>query len=141
MLFRSTDWSALPLLILLYISTHQADHFPGTGKLDESGGDAAAGTNINIPLPAGCGDGEYETVFREVIVPAVKRFKPQLIMVSAGYDGHWADGLATMQVSIGGFAKIAGIIKELAEEVCGGRTVLCLEGGYNLTVLSASVRA
>jgi len=126
---------------VLYISTHQAEHYPGTGRVDETGEGKAAGGNINIPLPAGCGDDEYETVFGEIIVPAVKRFKPQLIMVSAGYDGHWLDGLATMRLSIGGFAKIAGIIKEVADEVCGGRTVLCLEGGYNLTVLSAAVRA
>jgi acetoin utilization deacetylase AcuC-like enzyme len=126
---------------VLYVSTHQSGHFPGTGKVDETGGGAAVGTNINIPLPAGCDDCEYEMVFREIVVPAVRRYKPQLIMVSAGYDAHWADGLATMQVSIGGFAKIAGIIKDLADEVCDGRTVLCLEGGYNLTVLSAAVRA
>ncbi len=126
---------------VLYISTHQAEHFPGTGKVEESGRSKAAGTNINIPIPAGCGDGEYETVFGEIIAPAVRRFKPQLIMVSAGYDGHWADGMATMQLSISGFAMITGIIKELADELCGGRTVFCLEGGYNLTVLSAAVRA
>jgi acetoin utilization deacetylase AcuC-like enzyme len=96
---------------------------------------------MNIPLPAGCGDGEYETVFREIIVLAVRRFKPQLMMISAGYDAHWADGLAMMRVSINGFAKITGMIKEMAEELCDGRTVLCLEGGYNLTVLSAAVRA
>ena len=126
---------------VLYVSIHQSGHFPGTGGLEESGASNAAGSNINIPLPAGCGDGEYKAVFGEIIVPALRRFKPQLIMVSAGYDAHWADGLATMQVSIGGFAAITGIIKGLAEELCDGRIVLSLEGGYNLTVLSAAVRA
>ena len=126
---------------VLYVSIHQSGHFPGTGGLEESGASNAAGSNINIPLPAGCGDGEYKAVFGEIIVPALRRFKPQLIMVSAGYDAHWADGLATMQVSIGGFAAITGIIKGLAEELCDGRIVLSLEGGYNLTVLSAVVRA
>jgi len=126
---------------VLYISTHQAAHFPGTGKVEETGGGKAGGSNINIPLPAACGDNEYEKVYGEIVVPAVKRFKPQLIMVSAGYDGHWADGLAMMRLSIGGFAMIAGIIKKLADEVCDGRIVLSLEGGYNLTVLSAAVRA
>jgi acetoin utilization deacetylase AcuC-like enzyme len=126
---------------VLYISTHQSHFFPGTGSIEETGGKAARGTNVNIPLPAGCGDGEYTRVFDQVVVPLVRRFKPQLVMVSAGYDGHWADGLAMMQLSITGFARIVRVIKEMADEVCRGHTVFCLEGGYNLTVLSASVRA
>jgi acetoin utilization deacetylase AcuC-like enzyme len=126
---------------VLYVSTHQSDFFPGTGGIEEAGDGAAEGTNVNIPLPAGCGDSEYTRVFEEVIVPLVRRFEPQLVMVSAGYDGHWADGLAMMQLSITGFARIAGIIKDMADQMCDGRMVFCLEGGYNLTVLSASVRA
>lgn len=126
---------------VLYISVHQSNFYPGTGSIDDTGNGAARGTTVNIPLPAGCGDSEYVKVFEQVIVPAVRCFNPRLILVSAGYDAHWADGLALIQVSITGFAKIAGIIKGVADEVCGGRTVLCLEGGYNLTVLSAAVRA
>ena len=109
--------------------------------MDETGEAAATGTTLNIPLPAGCGDKEYKEVFEQVIAPVVRRFKPRLIMVSAGYDGHWSDGLAGMQLSITGFAQIIEIIKQMAEEMCGGRIVLSLEGGYNLTALSASVRA
>jgi len=126
---------------LLYISTHQYPHYPGTGKIDETGTGAATGTTVNIPLPVGCGDVQYKEAFEQVVIPVTRRFKPQLIMVSAGYDGHWSDGLASMQLSITGFAQIAGYIKKLADEVCDGHLVLSLEGGYNLTALSASVRA
>ncbi|HEY55540.1 MAG TPA: histone deacetylase [Dehalococcoidia bacterium] len=126
---------------VMYISTHQYPFYPGSGDLNESGGGAAEGTTINIPLPAGCGDGEYLAVFEKVIVPAARRFQPQLILVSAGYDNHWADPLALMEVSVSGFAKIAGVIKGLADELCRRRLVFTLEGGYNLDALAASVKA
>ncbi len=126
---------------VMYISTHQYPFYPGTGDFKETGGGAAKGTTINIPLPAGCGDGEYLPVFEQVIVPAAKRFQPQLILVSAGYDNHWADPLALMQVSVTGFAQMARVIKGLADELCGGRLVFTLEGGYNLNALAASVKA
>jgi len=126
---------------VMYISAHEYPFYPGTGDLNETGSGAAKGTNLNIPLPAGCGDSEYLKVFEQIIVPAGSRFKPQLIMVSAGYDNHWADPLAMMQVSVNGFGQMAMIIKELADELCGGRLVLTLEGGYNLDALVASVKA
>ena len=126
---------------VLYVSTHQYPFYPGTGNIDETGSGSAKGTTINIPLPAGCGDGEYEQVFAQIIAPASKRFKPRLILVSAGYDLHWADGLALMQVTVSGFAQVVKVIKELADELCNGRLVFSLEGGYNLTALAASVKA
>lgn len=126
---------------VVYISTHQYPHYPGTGSIEETGSGTAKGTTVNIPLPSGCGDAEYQQVFEQIIVPAAKRFRPQLILVSAGYDAHWADELALMQVSVAGFAQVVKIIKELADELCSGRLVFSLEGGYNLTALAASVRA
>jgi len=126
---------------VMYISTHQYPFYPGTGSLDETGGGAAKGTNINIPLPAGCGDAEYLKVFEQIIVPAARRFKPRLILVSAGYDTHRDDPLAMMEVSVTGFGQMAEIIKGLADELCGGRLALTLEGGYNLDALAASVKA
>jgi acetoin utilization deacetylase AcuC-like enzyme len=126
---------------VMYTSTHQYPFYPGTGDVRETGRGAAKGTKVNIPLPAGCGDNEYLSVFKEIIAPAAKRFKPQLVLVSAGYDGHWADELALMQLSVSGFAKIAGIIKGLADELCEGRLLFALEGGYNLRALAASVKA
>ena len=126
---------------VLYISTHQYPHYPGTGAIDETGVGAGEGTTVNIPLPSGCGDSEYQMVFEEIIVPVVGRFKPQLILVSAGYDGHWADEMAMMQVTVTGFARMVSIIKSMADELCRGRLVFSLEGGYDLAALSSSVRA
>ena len=121
--------------------TAQYPHYPGTGRVEETGRGEGAGTTINIPLPAWCGDAEYEQVFEQIIVPATRRFNPQLIMVSAGYDGHWGDPLALMQLTVTGYARIAETIKGLADELCQGRVVLTLEGGYNLEVLAASIKA
>jgi len=126
---------------VLYISTHQYPFYPGTGSIEETGSGEAKGTTVNIPLPSGCGDAEYLPVFEQIIVPAAKRFKPQLILVSAGYDLHWADEIALMQVSVTGFAQMVKIIRGLADELCGGRLAFTLEGGYNLTALAASIRA
>ena len=126
---------------VLYISTHQYPHYPGTGWVEETGRGAGAGTTVNIPLPAGCGDAEYQRVFEQIIVPAARRFQPQFILSSAGYDGHWDDPLAMMQLTVTGYARIAEILKGLADELCQSRLVFCLEGGYNLEVLAASVKA
>jgi acetoin utilization deacetylase AcuC-like enzyme len=121
---------------VLYISTHQYPFYPGTGAIDDGNE-----STVNIPLPAGCGDDEYLRVFEQIIVPLARRFNPELILVSAGYDPHWADELALMQVSTTGFARMTEIIKGLADELCEGRLALSLEGGYNLTALAASVKA
>ena len=126
---------------VLYVSTHQYPHYPGTGGIEETGSRMARGTTLNIPLPAGCGDIEYLRVLKEIVVPAARRFKPQLILVSAGYDAHWADGLSMMQLTVAGFAQMVAIIKELAQELCHGHLVFALEGGYELTVLASSVAA
>jgi len=126
---------------VLYISTHQHPFYPGTGGIEEAGMGMAKGTTVNIPLPAGCGDAEYEQVFAQIVVPAAKRFGPGLILVSAGYDSHWADELALMQVSVAGFAQMVRIIRGLADELCGGRLVFVLEGGYHLVALATSVKA
>jgi acetoin utilization deacetylase AcuC-like enzyme len=126
---------------VMYISTHEYPFYPGTGRLDETGIGEGRGKNLNIPLPAGCGDDEYLAAFDQIIAPAARRFNPQLILVSTGYDGHWADPLAMMNLSVSGFARMVGVIKGLADELCGGRLVLTLEGGYNLEALAASVKA
>ena len=126
---------------VLYTSTHEYPFYPGTGDESETGSGQARGTTVNIPLPAGCGDDEYLAAFERIIVPVVRRFNPRLIMVSAGYDPHWDDGLAMMQVSISGFARMVQIIKGLADELCRGRLVFALEGGYNLNALAYSVKA
>jgi acetoin utilization deacetylase AcuC-like enzyme len=126
---------------VLYVSVHESPLYPGSGSIEETGRGEGKGATINIPLPAGSGDTEYMEVFEQVIAPAVSRFKPQLIMVSAGYDPHWSESLAMMEVSVMGFARMVGVVKRLAEELSGGRMVFTLEGGYPLISLAASVKA
>jgi len=126
---------------VLYFSTHQYPFYPGTGWMDETGTGEGEGTTVNFPMAAGWGDEEYLRAFNEVLVPIARRFQPQIILVSAGLDAHWADQLAMMRVSVTGFAQMAVILKELAAELCQGRLVFTLEGGYNLQVVASSIKA
>jgi acetoin utilization deacetylase AcuC-like enzyme len=126
---------------VLYFSTHQYPFYPGTGRTDETGTGEGEGTTVNFPMTAGWGDEEYLRAFNEVLVPVARRFQPQLILVSAGFDPHWADSLAMMQVSITGFAQMVTVLKKLADELCQGCLVFTLEGGYNLQVAACSTRA
>jgi acetoin utilization deacetylase AcuC-like enzyme len=126
---------------VLYFSTHQYPFYPGTGWMDETGTSGGEGTTVNFPMAAGWGDEEYLRAFSEVLVPVARRFQPQLILVSAGFDAHWADYLAMMRASVKGFAQMVMILKELATELCQGRLVFTLEGGYNLQVVASSMKA
>ena len=126
---------------VLYFSTHEYPFYPGSGWIDETGEGKGKGYTVNFPMSAGWGDEEYLRAFNEVLVPVARRFQPQLILVSAGFDAHWADDIAMMQVSISGFAGMTRILKELALELCQGRLVLTLEGGYNLQVDALGARA
>lgn len=122
---------------VLFVSTHQYPFYPGTGALNETG--TGAHTTLNIPLPAGIGDTGYATIYEQIVWPAARRFKPQLILVSMGFDAHWGDPLAGMQLSLHGYAHLTRQLIEMAKELCGGRIVFTLEGGYNLDVLSNGV--
>jgi acetoin utilization deacetylase AcuC-like enzyme len=124
---------------VLYISTHQYPHYPGTGYWDEAGHGAGTGSVVNVPLAGGVGDEGFARILSEIVTPVAWRFQPQLILVSAGYDAHWDDPLAAMQLSVGGYAAIARALKDLAEELCGGRLVFTLEGGYHLQALAYSI--
>jgi acetoin utilization deacetylase AcuC-like enzyme len=126
---------------VLYFSTHQYPFYPGTGWMDETGAGEGEGTTVNFPMAAGWSDEEYLRAFNEVLVPVARRFQPQLILVSAGFDAHWADQLAMMSVSVKGFAQMVVILKEMAAELCKGRLVFTLEGGYNLQVVASSIKA
>lgn len=124
---------------VMFISTHQYPYYPGTGNLRETGRGDGAGGIVNVPLGGGVGDEGFAQIFREVVGPAAWRFQPQLILVSAGYDAHWDDPLAHMHLSVGGYAAIARALADLAEELCDGRLVWTLEGGYHLEALAYSV--
>jgi acetoin utilization deacetylase AcuC-like enzyme len=122
---------------VLYFSTHQHPFYPGTGNWDETG----AGNIVNVPLPRGCGDAEYIAAYRDVCAPVLRRFRPELVLVSAGFDAHFADPLAQELVSCAGYHEIAALLRSLAEELCDGRIVFVLEGGYDHTALAWSVRS
>ena len=126
---------------VLYISSHTYPFYPGTGHWSELGSGSAQGATLNIPMPAHTGDAAFARVYEALVLPAVRRFAPQLIIVSAGYDCHWRDPLAPMVMSVTGFSHLAQLIVDLADEVCAGRLVCALEGGYNLQALAESVLA
>jgi acetoin utilization deacetylase AcuC-like enzyme len=125
---------------VLFISTHASPFYPGTGMAHETGDmHSAPGTTLNIPLPFAVGDRGYAAVMRELIAPALRAYRPQLILVSAGFDAHWADPLGPMALSVSGYRELNQQLFDLAAELCGGRLVYVLEGGYNLAALSACV--
>jgi acetoin utilization deacetylase AcuC-like enzyme len=124
---------------VLYLSTHQSPHYPGTGGIHETGKDEGEGYTLNVPMAAGMGDREYLRVFRDVLVPVGLEYRPELVLVSAGFDAHREDPLGGMELSSAGYAAITAEILRLAREVCGGRVVFALEGGYNLRALEESI--
>jgi acetoin utilization deacetylase AcuC-like enzyme len=124
---------------VLYVSTHQYPYYPGTGALHETGSGAGTGYTVNIPLAGGQGDAEYLAIIDQVIAPLAREYKPQLIMVSAGYDIYEDDPLGTMRVTAHGFGMMAARLKRLAEELCRGRLLLSLEGGYHIGGIAQSV--
>jgi len=126
---------------VLFISTHQFPFYPGSGAVNEVGAGAGEGYTINVPLPAGCADAEYLQVFQDVVVPAAEKFKPEWILVSAGFDPHRRDPLGGMGVSEEGFAAMARKLLTLAERFADARIALLLEGGYDLAGLRNSVAA
>lgn len=126
---------------VLYFSTHQYPYYPGSGHWQETGSGPGRGYTVNVPLPAGTGDAGYQRVFDELLVPVARRFQPELILVSAGYDAHWMDPIGQMGVSVTGFAHFTRTVLSLAVELCAGKLVLTLEGGYNLVALASSVAA
>ena len=132
--FYSTDQ-------VLYFSTHQYPYYPGTGHWSEIGEGPGEGFTVNLPLPAGVGDEGYEQIFDEMLYPLAERYSPELILASAGYDAHWADPLGMMQLSSTGYGYLAGVLRQMAEELCGGRLAFTLEGGYDLQALAHSIAA
>ncbi len=116
---------------LLYVSTHASPFYPGTGGYGESGAGAAAGTKVNVPLPHGAGDDAFVAAYERVVAPALERFRPQLVLVSCGWDAHARDGLAPLQVTTAGYTRVARVVLDAAATLCEGRVVVALEGGYD----------
>ncbi len=124
---------------VLYFSLHQFPLYPGSGSFGEIGVGRGEGTTVNVPLPAGAGDAEYVGSMQRAFAPVARGFRPELILVSAGFDAHRDDPLAAMNVSGAGFAAMSAIVRALADELCGGRVAFVLEGGYAASGLEQGV--
>jgi histone deacetylase 6 len=122
---------------VLYFSTHQFPFYPGTGAADELGGPRARGRTVNVPWDAGMGDAEYLASFDRILLPIARGFRPEIVLVSAGFDAAEGDLLGQMRVTPDGFAAMTASLRTLA----GGRLLLALEGGYNLKAIAASAAA
>jgi acetoin utilization deacetylase AcuC-like enzyme len=122
---------------VLYYSSHQFPFYPGSGRVEERGANDGVGATINLPLMAGCGDQTYLASTESLLVPALRRFRPDMVLVSLGFDAHWADPLAQLRLSLGGYAGILDALRSLADDICGGKLLLLLEGGYDLQVIEA----
>ncbi len=127
---------------VLYLSTHQYPFYPGTGGWRETGSGPGLGTTINVPLPPDSGDDVYAAIVERLVEPAVRRFRPDVLLVSLGFDAFWGDPLAMLRLSLaGGYTPLLRSAHALAAELCGGRLVVALEGGYNLGALGHGVEA
>lgn len=114
---------------LAYLSTHQWGIYPGTGRMDDA--PHARGRIVNVPLPAHAGDACFEQIGGRIITPFVRAFHPDILLVSAGFDAHWDDPLTALGLSSAGFYALSKRLVELSGEVCGGKIVFALEGGYS----------
>ena len=124
---------------VLFFSTHQYPHYPGTGRGSERGKGAGAGYTVNVPMEAGEGDEAYHAIFLKALVPVADAFKPEFVMISAGFDAHKDDPLAGMGLTEAGYADLTKIVIDIAKRHAKGRILSSLEGGYNVTALARSV--
>jgi len=126
---------------VLFVSSHASPLYPFSGARDAMGRDSGHGSTLNIPLPNGSGDRVYDRVYTELVVPALQRFAPECILVSAGYDAHWDDPIGSCALSVTGYTTIMRALWHTAQQQCAGRMAVVLEGGYNLDALAAGVHA
>ena len=126
---------------VLYVSTHQYPEYPGTGAADEIGTGRGTGFTVNLPLEAGAVNEDYESVFSEVISPVLRQFRPDLVLVSAGFDAHERDPLAGMRLTTAAFKAMTEELANVADECCGGRLAVVTEGGYDMRALEDSLLA
>jgi acetoin utilization deacetylase AcuC-like enzyme len=124
---------------VLFFSTHQYPHYPGTGRASEVGEGGGKGSTINVPMAAGQGDDAYREVFETMLRPAADAFQPEFIIISAGFDAHRDDPLASMTLTEDGYADLTRMVLDMAKRHSQGRVLSCLEGGYHLPALAASV--
>jgi acetoin utilization deacetylase AcuC-like enzyme len=138
---NGTQWIFYEDPRVLYISTHQYPFYPGTGAADDIGRGKGAGFTLNVPLEAGSTDGDYDEVFTRLVLPVIDQFRPELMLISAGFDAHERDPLAQMRMSTAGYASLTKSLCDAAETHCHGRVVAVTEGGYDLVALKACLES
>jgi acetoin utilization deacetylase AcuC-like enzyme len=124
---------------ILYVSLHQYPHYPGSGLDSETGAGSGEGYTINLPMPGGSDDDDYREAFEKIILPALDTFQPGLIFISAGFDAHRADPLAGINLSTEFYGEMTSLLRESANQYCGGRIISVLEGGYNMDILKETI--
>ena len=136
---NGTQWAFYDDPAVLFISSHQFPYYPGTGAADQTGSGPGAGFTANFPLEVGATDADYERVYTTA-AGMLRQFRPELILLSAGFDAHMDDPLGGMRLTTGQFARLTALIASAADECCEGRLVAVTEGGYDLKALAASLR-
>lgn len=136
---NGTQWSFYDDPSVLFVSSHQYPYYPGSGSADQTGSGAGVGFTVNFPLEAGATDADYERVY-EVVEDVLLQFRPELILMSLGFDAHRDDPLGGMRLTTGAFARLTTRIAAVADRCCAGRLVAAVEGGYELEALAASLR-
>ena len=126
---------------VLFFSTHQSPWYPGTGRTDETGAGAGQGTTVNCPFPSGSGRDEILSAFRTKLLPTARRFRPDIIFISAGFDSRFGDPLGEFTLNDGDFRDLTSMMMEMAEESAAHRLISVLEGGYNLDGLGSAAAA
>ena len=138
---NGTQWSFYNDPSVLFVSSHQYPYYPGTGAADETGTGPGAGFTVNLPLAAGATDADYERVYDAVAWPILRKYKPDLILLSAGFDAYMDDPLGGMRVTAPCFGRLTASLVSIANECCGGRIAGVTEGGYDLKGLADCLRA
>jgi acetoin utilization deacetylase AcuC-like enzyme len=132
---NGTQWIFYEDPTVLFVSSHQFPFYPGTGAASETGRGEGHGFTINIPLDAGTQDAEIERKYEELVYPALRAFRPDLLLVSAGFDAHELDPLGQLRMTTEGFGRLTTRLLQVADKLCAGKVVLVTEGGYNLEAL------
>ena len=134
---NGTQWMFYDDPTVLFVSSHQYPFYPGTGAATDTGKGDGVGYTVNCPLEVGATDADFDLVYREAVIPVLQQFKPQLLLVSAGFDAHERDPLAGMRMTTNGIGRLTTRLMRAADEVCEGRMVLVSEGGYDTSALAA----
>jgi acetoin utilization deacetylase AcuC-like enzyme len=138
---NGTQWMFYEDPTVLFVSSHQYPFYPGTGAASETGRGAGQGFTLNLPLEAGTTDAEVMKRYAAHAFPALRAFKPELLMISAGFDAHERDPLGGLRMTTGGFRQLTANLVAAADELCGGRIVFVTEGGYDTSALAECLQA